>query len=564
MRRTLFFEGVEEAALEAALAGTERRILPRGTLVVSEGDYLDEMYVVVSGSAEVAITSDGGRAEVVARVHPGETIGEMSLLTHEPASADVRAREDLDLIVLGERELDAVVEKLPQIQRNIIAILSARLRRMTRLAAVQQSKLVLVEADEVPARGEGRGAAALAASIAWHTQTNVLHLVLDGPFPSLARLATTSPSASLRPTRHSGADFAHAAREGPFADDRVAHTLDVLADSFRYLVVQHPPGWHPAQLKEMPSSLRLSDLVEPGREDDAALAVGLLPLTTATGKAHGRAARELAGLRVGVALGSGSVRGYAHIGALQALERLGVPIDCVAGTSIGAIVGALYCHFQDTEKAAMFLDELGSRMFRPTLSRKSLLSTRALRRYTAKVIGDRMLEEFEIPLAAVATDVETREEVVYRRGSAVTALLASTAVPGVFPAVRVGGRTLVDGGIVNPLPTTAVAGLGADVVVAVRLVSGGGRADDAIAEWGVGPLPSAIATIMRSVELVQTRMTPRPGSGPTIIVTPEFGDVPAAKLRHFRDGRRYIPLGEQAVEVALPRLQSALPWLRPA
>lgn len=558
MRQALFFEGVDEADLDAVLAGAERRILPGGTLVVSEGDYLEEMYVVVSGSADVSVTTEDGRRGVVARVLPGETIGEMSLLTHEPASADVRAREQLDVVVLGERELDAVVERLPQIQRNIVAILSARLRRLTKLAAVQQARLVLVEAD-VPAGANGRGAAALASSLAWHAHANVLHLAVDG---CDAAAVAASPVASLRPTRRHGADTAHVARAGPFADDRIAHTLEELAGRFEYVVLEHPPGWHPAQLKEMPPALRLSDLAEPGPEDEAALALGMLSLATAAGKAHGRVARQLAGLRVGVALGSGSVRGYAHIGALRALERLGVPIDCVAGTSIGAIVGGLYCHFQDADRAAVFLDELGSRMFRPTLSRKSLLSTRALRRYTAKAVGDRLLEELEVPLAVVATDVETREEVVYRRGSAVTALLASTAVPGVFPAVRVGGRTLVDGGIVNPLPTTAAADLGADVIVAVRLVSGGGRADGAVAEWGVGPLPSAIATIMRSVELVQTRITPRPGSGPTIIVTPEFGELPAAKLRHFRDGRRYIALGEEAVQDALPRLQSALPWLR--
>jgi NTE family protein len=560
----MFFAGVAESELETALAGVEHRLLPKGSLVVSEGDYLEEMYVVVSGSADVAVAGDNGRNEIVARIQPGETIGEMSILTHEPASADVRAHEELDVLVVKDRDLDQIVDQLPKVQRNIIAILSARLAHMNKLAAShQRAHLVLVEDGAAGADGGGLGAAGLAAGIAWHTRATTLHLAItEAPRPELARLTTVAATPPFNPMRESGADFMIAPPGDGFAPERIGVTLELLGAAFDYVVVQHPPGFRASLARAEHPTYRLTDLPELSPADADLLARGSLPPAVRSGGALGKVAREAVGLRVGIALGSGSVRGYAHVGALRTLKQLGVPIDCVAGTSIGAIVGAAYCHFEDTERVAEFLDELGNRMFRPTLSRKSLLSTRALRRYTAKAVGDRLMEELGIPLAAVATDVETREEVVFRRGSTVTAVLASASIPGVFPALRVGGRTLVDGGIVNPLPTTAAADLGADVVVAVRLVSGGGRADDAIAESSAGPLPSAVAAIMRSVELVQTRITPRAGSGPTIIVTPQFGEIAAAKMRHFRDGRRYIPLGEEAVVAALPRLQSALPWLR--
>jgi NTE family protein len=239
-----------------------------------------------------------------------------------------------------------------------------------------------------------------------------------------------------------------------------------------------------------------------------------------------------------------------------------VPIDCIAGASIGAAVATSYAHFDDAERVADFLDELGSRMFRPRVSRKSFLSTNAMHRYVRSTFGDPQLEELRLPVAVVASDVETQDEVVLRRGDLATAVLASAAVPGVFPAVRIGSRVLVDGGVVNPVPLSVAASLGADVVIGVRLVPPGGSQADEISVAAGGPIPSAVSAIMRSIELLQTRIGTVGPPIPTILITPEFGSVPAGKLRHFRDGRRYIAIGDEAVENAIPRLTSTLPWLR--
>ena len=265
------------------------------------------------------------------------------------------------------------------------------------------------------------------------------------------------------------------------------------------------------------------------QDELAAVERGLLPAGGAAGAAIGRLARDLANLTVGLALGAGSIRGYAHVGALRALERHGIPVDCIAGTSIGAVVAGAYARFGDVDRAEAFLDGLGAAMFRPTVSRKSLLSPRAMRRYARQTFGDAMLEELPLPTAVVATDVDTQDEVVPRRGSCVAALFASAAVPGVYPAVRIGNRTLVDGGVVNPVPVSVAVGLGADVVIGVRLVHPGGMQTDEISEESEGPIPSAVAAIMRSIELLQTRIAIESGPRPTILVTPEFGSVPGGK-----------------------------------
>jgi NTE family protein len=412
---------------------------------------------------------------------------------------------------------------------------------------------------------------ALACSVAWHTRSPTLHVVLGNPSLDLESLATVAPEPPFRGRRAAGAQLVVADLDGHFASDRIEATLEELVLTYDHVLLQVPSGWTRSlgerRVRAAAGGFELEQRVLPiprlTADDEAALEQGLLPTGGAVGTAVGALARDLAGLEVGVALGAGSLRGYAHVGALRAFERHGIPVDYLAGTSIGAIVAALYARFGDLDRVADFLDGLGARMFRPTVSRKSLLSTGAMRRFARKEFGDLRLEELPIPIAVVATDVDTQDEVVLRRGSSAAAIFASGAVPGVFPAVRIGNRTLVDGGIVNPVPASVAASMGADVVIGIRLVHGGGVQADQFSEEGEGPVPSAVAAIMRSIELVQTRIVTAGGSIPTILVTPEFGSMPAGKLRHFRDGRRFVAAGEAAVEAALPRLGAALPWLRP-
>ena len=570
------FEGVLTDALKVATAGVERRSFPAGSVIIAEGDSRGEMYVVEEGNADVLLTDRTGAEHVVGSVRAGEAIGEMSLLTESPASATVRAAEDVELLVLDAAQLETILDQLPQVQRNLMRTLSSRLARATRLALREQpGRLVVLE----HAGGSDMHGFALAASIAWHTRRPTLHAVLGGsPSEGLSARATVPPEPPFRGNRACGAELLLGELERAFAPDRIDATLDELLHSYDHIVLQLPAAWARRPFGER--RVRITDdgfAVEPrgggdeevlhvgplSDEDSTELERGLLPPQSDATRVIGSLARDLAHLTVGLALGSGSIRGYAHIGALRALERAGVPIDYLAGTSIGATVAGAYAYFRDVDRTEEFLDGIGSRMFRPTVSRKSLLTTAAMRRFATRTLGNPLLEELSIPTAVVATDVDTQDEVVLRRGRAIPAVFASAAVPGVFPAVRIGNRTLVDGGVVNPVPASVAASLGADVVIGVRLVHSGGVMADELSEEGDGPLPSAVAAIMRSIELLQTRIATDSGSTPLILLTPEFGSIPAGKLRHFREGKRYITAGESAVEEAVPRLSAALPWLRP-
>ena len=176
--------------------------------------------------------------------------------------------------------------------------------------------------------------------------------------------------------------------------------------------------------------------------------------------------------KIGLALGSGSARGFAHIGVIRVLEAEGIPIDCVAGTSIGALVGAVYAggalsqgeeflKTLDRKKITFLLD--------PLLPVSGLLGGKRLEALLRSFLHHQHIEDFPLPFAAIAADAATGEEVGITTGDAVKAVRASIALPGIFTPVCWNTRILVDGGIVSPVPVHAVRALGADIVIAVNL-----------------------------------------------------------------------------------------------
>lgn len=173
---------------------------------------------------------------------------------------------------------------------------------------------------------------------------------------------------------------------------------------------------------------------------------------------------------VGVALGGGGVRGWAHVGVISVLEELGVRPSMVAGCSAGALIGAYYAsgHSVDTMRRYM-REQRTTSLFSLRFDGLGLLSTDGFRDYLRSHLGDARFEDLPIPFYVVCTDLETGKEVVLNRGSLVEAILASSAIPGIFPPVEMNGHLLVDGGLSNNVPVSALVNAGARYTVAVRL-----------------------------------------------------------------------------------------------
>src|SRR5215469_10735298 len=175
---------------------------------------------------------------------------------------------------------------------------------------------------------------------------------------------------------------------------------------------------------------------------------------------------------IGIALGGGFARGIAHIGVLKVLEQENIPIAFVAGTSVGALIGAAYCSGVSTQELESIARRVRFRdLARWTLSRYGFATNLRMIGFLNRVLKVKTFEELRIPLAVTATDFATGEGVVFRSGPLADAVRASCAYPGVFLPVTVNGRMLVDGMLAHSLPTRPVRDMGADRIIAVNLKS---------------------------------------------------------------------------------------------
>ena len=560
------FSGLPSDVLERLLGSLERSHYPAGEIVIGEGDKPNRITIVERGQADIFVADRLGVERRIGSVGPGSTLGEMSLFTGQPASGTVRAATDLEVLNLKDAEFETLAAAYPVIYRNLGAIMAARLARTNRLAARAATGRIGVLLDR---DGPAELAWALAASIAWHTRMPALLLAVGGAGGGNLERYARDVTASSEPRAHLLTTPSLEALRG---SAQIRRLEDLFAEYPQILVLTRGSG--PAELVDA-SVLEIAagrtgtagtiggtPVPELGDRDREDIQRGLLSLSSPAGRAVGLIGRDLAGLKVGLALGAGSLKGYAHFGALHALERLGVPVDMVAGTSVGSLAAATHALGIAPTDAIDLFNRAGPQIFRPTISPRGLLTSRPLVRFFRGEIGDARIEDLDVPLAVVAADLETNREIVFRRGLIWLALLGSMSIPGIFPAVRVGPYIVADGGVLNPVPSTAVADMGADVTIAVRLSTGIPQPErEAEAAVSSGRTPNSLSVLLRSFDIMYSRLTTDLSGTTVVTVTPELPELPGANLRNWSRGAGYVPAGADAVHQALPRLRVALPWL---
>lgn len=250
--------------------------------------------------------------------------------------------------------------------------------------------------------------------------------------------------------------------------------------------------------------------------------------------------------RVGLALGGGAARGFAHIGVIQVLEEAGIQVDLVVGTSAGSVVAALYASGSGGSALSKLADGMDESSFTDwAFPGRGLIRGEALAKYIRDHVAGKSIEQMRIPLGIVATDLDTGAPILSRRGDPGVAVRASSAVPAVFQPVRIGTREYVDGGLVSPVPVRFAREMGAEVVIAVDISAipeGSGTGD------AMRMLLQTFSIMGRSINHFELREA-------DVVLTPLLGGVSSAD---FASRKRSIAAGRDAATAALPALRARI------
>lgn len=258
-------------------------------------------------------------------------------------------------------------------------------------------------------------------------------------------------------------------------------------------------------------------------------------------------------VKVGIALGGGAAKGFAHIGVIKMLEANGIKPVVVSGTSAGSVVGALYASGMDAyamQEKAFALDE--SKIRDVSLFSGGVVKGQKLQDYVNELVGGRSIEKMKKPFAAVATKLENGERTVFVRGNTGQAVRASSSIPGVFEAVAIGKAHYVDGGVVSPVPVDAARELGAEFVIAVDISSKAA---------GIDSPTSLLGNVNQSIKIMGQKLGALELARADIVIRPKVNDIGAAD---FEQKNRAILEGERAAQAALPQIRAKIAALQAA
>ena len=440
-----------------------------------------------------SVLSPGG-AGLLVRIGRGEVVGEMGVVTGEPRSATVVADVELSALELEAGSFSALAARSPTLLANVSRILSRRLAAARREVAETRPPVVLV----VPAAAEHRlgEVVAAAAQVAVHPVE-----VVD----------------------------AHEDREAALARLDGTHATHVV-------IVAGEDAPEPLPDRAL-KTVRLDD------------------------RPVGRIARELTGTSLGLALGAGGAKGYAHVGVLAALEEEGYEVDQLAGSSQGAIVAAWYAQGLsaaeiDVTMRRAFTPENVEEMFKLSLGGASS-GAQVLERVLRETTEERTFADLKLPLSVMTVDLETGRPAAITEGVVWEALLAATAIPGMFAPVERDRSRLVDGITLVPVPTGEVLELGAGVTVAVDVIG-----SPALPAWPGEEEPEPeppprrvrmLDTLLEVMDLAQAEASARHAALADVVITPRFGP---GSWRDFHLPDRFRDAGRRAADDALPALRA--------
>ncbi|UVF20998.1 cyclic nucleotide-binding domain-containing protein [Microvirga terrae] len=545
--------GIDPAARLELQSKLQRIVLPGGEVLFEEGDPADALYMLVSGALGVSVQGSHGEQQRIARIAPPETIGEMALISHAPRSATVTALRDSVLLTLARTDFEDLIERWPAVMLYLSKLLAERLRAATRskprtftpttFAIVPVTHGVAVsdfaQAFLAEMRQSHGAGVDLVAAMPDEEDENWLYRFEA----SRERVIYVSPEPSgawmERCIRHADHVVLLARPGEPLTCE--AEALRAAASGWRrhdLVLLQKPDATRPKpahpSLQGLPVDQRLH-VRERSRSDLQRL------IRTSSGRA------------VGLVLAGGGARGFAHLGAIQALQECGFPIDLAGGTSIGAVMAAVCALQINLDEAREIMMEAFVRS--PPLNDYTLPLIALIRglKVDARLsqhFGQRNIEDLWLPFFCVSSNLTTGTTHVHRQGTLWRALRASLAIPGLLPPMVEPEGVLVDGAMMNNLPADIMADfqrgpvLGIDVARDVAFTSAGDEEKKAPLLRRLLGLPADAPDIVnllyRSATISSDAQTLKARAHATLVIHPPLADVP---LRGWEQFERVVEIG---------------------
>jgi NTE family protein len=588
------FAGLADEELSVVAEQMRPREFAAGEQICAAGEASDRLWLITGGLVHIlAGHADAAAGEVVARQRKGDVVGAQGAVTGEPRTATVVTALPTSAMELDGEHFLALAQRYPAILVNLIRIQSERL-------VIANARRVEHERGETVALLSGPALAATATRVAELAQR-------VSPRPVIWLDRRLSFAGTLTAADDLTDEHATVLLPGELDPETVTLLLDevdrVVAlvgsarDAERLGTLARGSGGHGAQVEAV---LIGDEAVTASREWSAGAPIRVVrtcpraggagqtrggKTTSTTGDSSGHAAangagptppaafspadeawlaRHLTRTKLGLALGAGGAKGYAHVGALRVLEEAGYVVDYVSGSSIGAIVGAYLALGMDaaaidaTLRGAFDADNV-AQLFQTSMGGSGGSSgLEAMSRLMRESTAERSFADTSIPLAVMTVDLTDRAPAPLREGPLWEALLAATALAGVFPPYERGGHRLVDGLALVPVPTGAVFEDGADLAVSVNL-----NGAEVLAAWPEQPeLPPArerksrggmLDTLLEVMDLSQLETSARHAELADVTITPRFGP---AHWRDFHLADLFLAAGRRAALEQLPALQA--------
>ena len=472
---TDLFVGQDETLLREFAGRCDQKYLAAGEVLIREGDPADSVYILVSGRLRVLVKQADGVETTVSEIGRNEVVGEMSIVSDAPRSATVIAIRDSELLSFSRENFEHIVENHPRALLKIARLLASRLRRSNWSQGISRRELsiAVVPAGNQPVRSD------------------CIRELVEG----FSQLGSTLVLDSRFVNEHVGPDAANEDQHGPNSD-RLISWLNEQETKYQYIVYQtddSATNWTRRCLRMTDRVLAVGlaqgeptrneieeELLKRGsnkvfaqaelvlvhqndgtrpRETNRWLASrdvsGCHQVRDGVKNDYERIARLITGRALGLVLGGGGARGLAHVGVIRALHEVGIPIDAIGGTSMGAIIGGLYAMDSDLENMnevcrAAFLNQRP--MLDVTFPALALTSGKRVTKHLESFFGETQIEDLWLKYYCVSTNLTRAETNIHKDGPCWQRIRASISLPGILPPVYHEGDLLVDGGVTNNLP----------------------------------------------------------------------------------------------------------------